>query len=357
MVTMRLTHEGATLDATNGHQTVVASIATEHQQLAATINLNDACLRCIATARDDEDVTISVARKATKKQETFDEGQPTERTVDYFCDVVSITLERARLKFDVRSFDVLPPNAIDWDSYVEFQRSDFDQMVRLMGGVADEAEYNWNMSGISLAAATLDGRIEASATDGRRIGVGTFPAAIVGDPTRDGNVIPRSLLKIVKSIDSDENVLVSFTDRSCFIRIGDVVCEGAIASGRFPNTAGNLSRMDTEGVAVGTIDRQILTYGLKLTAITTSRPLDAVGVRLRGLPGAIWFSSEAPDRGKCHIALDADVTAKFDIVVDPSFVLPVLSAMDEQVELRVLRDESIQVAQSNFRYLVAAIQK
>ncbi len=351
---------GPYLHATNGHQTASAKLSesccSSDSGVDPVILLNDACLKCLGTARDDEDVTISVAHKATKRQETFDEHLPTQRTVDYFCDAVSITLERSRYRFDVRCYDVLPPNTVEWYNCVEFQRADFDQMVQLLGGVSDEHEARFNMSGIHITGIT-EASIEATATDGRRIGVGAFLASRVGDIAWHTPVIPRALLKIAKSIDSDANVLVTFTDRSCFIRIGDITCEGLLASGRFPDTSGTLARMGREGVHVGDFSRTDVVYGLKMTSITTNRQLDAVGVRVAGKNGKIRFSSKAPDRGQSWVVAVAGLKADFSIMVDPTFLIPILTALQEDtISVHVLDDTALQISTSKFRYVVMGIQ-
>jgi DNA polymerase III sliding clamp (beta) subunit (PCNA family) len=324
--------------------------------MPAKILLNDACIKCLMTARDNEDVTISVAHNAIKKQETFDAHTPASRTVDYLLDQVSIKLDHSRFKFDVRCYEVPTPHTVSWDSYVEFQRADFERMVRLLGGVSDENNSDHNMTGICLSLGDEVGMVHASATDGRRVGRGLFPAAFSG-PFVEG-VIPRSLIRIAKSIDSDDSVLVTFSERSCFIRIGDVTCEGVLTEGRFPPISGLLARMDSEGAHVGDIKREDLVYGLRMSAITTNRQLDAVGVVVESTAKGIRFRSEAPDRGKSCTVTHNGLKNDFSIMIDPTFLIPPLAALsDDLVSVHVIGDQSLQVSNDRFRFLVAGIIK
>lgn len=350
---------GCYVHATNGNQRIVAAMPDVKTEAAPTdILLNDACIRCIETARDDEDVRITVKPLASTRQEVFDEGQPNEHRVDYFLDSVAIQLDHSQYRLDVRHYDIPTPLVADWDNHVEFQRGDFDGMVRVLGGVFDESCSDFDMSGIRLSPCDEPGRITAAATDGRRIGIGEFPATIHGDVLDQERVIPRGLTKIARSIDNDANALITFSERSCFIRLADIVCEGALSTGAFPSVASTLDRMDTQGTHVGHVDRGALIYGLRMSAITTSRPLDAVGVEISSKVSSLVFRSQSPDRGKSFVVRDSGITEFFSIVVDPTFLIPVLEALDTPtVSMRVLDDRALQVSTPDFRFVVAGISK
>jgi DNA polymerase III subunit beta len=188
-------------------------------------------------------------------------------------------------------------------------------------------------------------KMEMVATDGHRMALINFPAAITGGKGKKGTdltiLIPRKALDEILRLEADateDSVRFGVSDNQLFFEAGDRRLLARMIDVNFPNYMEVISHDNDRKVMV---DRERLLATIKRISLVANERTRAV--RFDFAPGKLTVSSTNPELGDARETVPIDYAGQpFFVGLNAAYVMDFLSATDTPSVSLELKDENSQ---------------
>jgi DNA polymerase-3 subunit beta len=199
-------------------------------------------------------------------------------------------------------------------------------------------------------------KLTLTATDGRRLSVGSGKVASAGSTSVPSAIVPSKALGVFSRLSSEADAPVSakVNENQLLLSVGGAVLGTSLLEGRFPKYQ-DVIPSDCDRVAQ--LNASEFLGALKQASLLTNE--ESKGVRLRFSEGDLTLSSRAPEQGEATISMPAVFKDEpLEIGFNPLFLIDMLRVVptDEiRFELKEANRPGVIRVDNDFVYVVMPV--